>query len=218
MPKPIKKKVVKKTKPEEDLKVEVGELKVRIMEKIRKFKFLIAGIGILLSVIAGIMIFTIHANSKASKLFYEGYRALYGSAQEITYTKGVEALKESYRLKPDPLTLLYIADGYYKMGSLDEALKSLEEFKKKYGNNRYLMPLCYQRLGMVYKKKGFQDEAIKVYDELYNKGFTLRDLGLYEAARLLTESKRQEEASKRIETLKKEFPNSPYLSMLKNDK
>lgn len=220
MPKPIKKRIIKKIEPEEELKSDFVKIKERLKEKgqdIRKI-LIISAAAILL--ISGFIVYSLYSKSRASRLFYEGYRAFYVERAIPVggYMKAIEALKESYDSRPEPLTLLYIADGYQKMGSLDEALKILEEFKKRYNDNRYLMPLCYQRMAMIYKKKGLNEEALKMYEELYRNGYTLKDLALYESARILSDLKKTEEAKTKVELLKKEFPQSPYLGMLKPEK
>ncbi len=220
MPKPIKKRVVKKTEPEEELKSGFAKFKEGLKERgqdIRKI-FVISAAAILL--ISGFVIYSLYSKSRASRLFYDGYRAFYveRAIPAGGYMKAIEALKKSYDSRPDPITLLYIADGYQKIGSFDEALKMLEEFRKKYNDNRYLMPLCYQRMAMIYKKKGLNEEALKMYEELYRNGYTLKDLALYESAKILSELKRTEEAKIRMEQLKKEFPQSPYIGMLKPEK
>jgi predicted negative regulator of RcsB-dependent stress response len=219
MPRPIKKRIVKKAEPEEDLKSGIERFKEGIKEKSQNLKNIII-ISLVVVLLGGaFLIYNFYSRSRAEKLFYEGYRALYGETQGINrlerYRAGLEALKKSYDSRPDPLTLLYLADGYIKAGALDDALKTLQDFQKRYSNNRYLIPLCYHRMAFVYKKKGLYSEALKVYDELYRNGYTLKDLALYESARLLMDMKQPEEASKKLETLKKEFPFSPYIGMLK---
>ncbi len=220
MPKPIKKRIIKKTEPEKEIKSTFVRLQEGFKERGQDLKRILIISAVALVLISGFIIYSLYSKSRASRLFYEGYRAFY--VERVIpaggYMKALEALKKSYDSRPDPLTLLYIADGYQKMGSLDEALKILEEFKKKYNDNRYLMPLCYQRMAMIYKKKGLNEEALRVYEELYRNGYTLKDLALYESARILSESKRTEEAKNKMEQLKKEFPQSPYLGMLKSEK
>lgn len=219
MPKPIKKRIVKKTEPEEEISSGLKKIREGLTERAGDLKrvLIIGAIGIIL--IGGFLIYKFYSSSRASKLFYEGYRAFYSgtSVSPQAYAKAIESLKSSYEARPDPLTLLYIVDGYYRIGRLDDALKALLEFKDRYSDNKYLMPLCYQRMAMVYKKKGLNEEALKVYDELYKNGSTFRDIALYESARLLSELKRTEEAKNRMEQLKKEFPQSPYLALMKNN-
>lgn len=221
MPRPIKKRVLKKTETEEELKTEILSLPERIKGFISERKRFLILLLLPLLIASGFGIYSLQLNSKASRLFYEGYRAFYGPGDVINkaeaYRKGLDALKESYRLRPDPITLIYLADAYYRVGSLDDAIKSLQEFRSRFGSNRYLLPLCYQRLGLIYKKKGLNDEALKMYEELYKNGYTLRDLALYESIMILKGMNRAEEASKKAEILKKEFPDSPYLSMLKTE-
>lgn len=219
MPRPIKKRIIKKTEPVQEISSGLKRFREGLIGWVADLKkvLIIGAIGIFL--IAVFLIYTFYSSSRASRLFYEGYRAFYigNSVSPQTYTKAIESLKNSYEERPDPITLLYIVDGYYRIGRLDDALKSLQEFKEKYSDNKYLMPLCYQRMAMVYKKKGLNEEALKVYDELYKKGSTLRDLALYESARILGELKRTEEAKSRLEQLKREFPQSPYLVLVKNN-
>ncbi len=222
MPRPIKKRIVKKAESEEDLKSGIARFKEGIKEKSQNLKNIII-ISLVVVLLGGAFLtYNFYSRSRAERLFYEGYNALYMERAGINpverYRTGLEALKKAYDMKPEPLTLLYISDGYLRLGYLDEALQSLQEFQKRYSNNRYLMPLCYQRMALIYKRKGLSDEALKVYDELYRNGYTLRDLALYESARILQDMKRLEEASKKIELLKKDFPMSPYLGMLKQEK
>jgi len=219
MPRPIKKRIVKKAVSEKDLKSGIARFEEVIKEKSQNLKNIIIISLIVLLLGGAFLTYHFYSRSRAESLFYEGYSAIYMERAGINpierYRAGLEALKKAYDMKPEPLTLLYMADGYFRLGSLEEALESLQKFKKKYSNNRYLMPLCYQRMAFIYKKKGLNEEALKIYDELYRNGYTLKDLALYESAKILIEMKQMEEASKRLETLRKEFPSSPYLSMLK---
>lgn len=220
MPKPIKKKILKKTEPEEEITSGLKKFREGFKERVSNLQKILLIAVVVVLFLAGYLVYTFYSSSKASKLFYEGYRTFYVEKQVNPqfFKNAIELLKKSYEVRPDPVTLLYIADGYYRLGSLDEALKGLMEFKDKYSDNKYLMPLCYQRMAMVYKKKGLNEEALKIYEELYETGSTFRDLALYEASRILRELNKLDEAKNKIEQLKKEFPNSPYADMLKVEK
>ncbi|MCX7792787.1 MAG: tetratricopeptide repeat protein [Thermodesulfovibrionales bacterium] len=218
MPKPIKKKIVKKSEPEEEIASGLKKFRERLKDKVTDLRKILIISFTLILLVAAFLLYTFYSSSRASRLFYEGYRIFFiqTGVSPQDYKKAIELLRKSYEARPDPVTLLYIIDAYYRTGAFDEALKQLQEFKNKYGDNKYLMPLCYQRMAMVYKKKGHHEEALRVYDELYKNGSTFKDLALYESARILTELKRNDEAKNRIEQLKKEFPQSPYLTVLKN--
>ncbi len=218
MPKVIKKKILKKkAEPDEEVKSEFLKFKESLREK-RKYikKITFAGIVVVV-IITGIIFYLFNTSKKAEKLFVEGYNLFHGDymkkviPDQERYGKAAKLFSDSYKLSPDPVKLIYLADTYYRLGLYDSTVKTLEDFKKRYSDNRYLMPLYYQRLGIVYRKMGKLDEALKVYDEMYKEGYTLRDLALKESIEILNFQRKKDESQKRLEILKKEFPDSPFV-------
>ncbi len=217
MPKVIKKRVLKKkVEPGEEFKSELLRFKEGLSKK-RGYLMKIAFAGIVVLVlITGIIYYLLSTSKKAERLFVEGYNLFHGDymkkviPDEERYGKAARLFSDSYKLSPDPVKLIYLADTYYRLGLYDSTIKTLGDFKKRYSDNKYLMPLYYQRLGIVYRKMGRLDEALKVYDEMYKEGYTLRDLALKESIEILNSQGKKDESQKRLEILKKEFPDSPF--------
>jgi len=218
MPRAIKKRVPKKISDTE------AEVKGRLSGLIDSLKerqkaVLKYGALILVAVIAvtGFLLYD-HTSRKKARMFeYEAYKIYHGDYQrqplkrDEQYSKSLDMFKKAYDVRKSPIPLLYIAACYYELGSYDEALKTLKDFTQRYSREEKFTPLVYQKMAMVYIKKGNTGEAMKALDILYAlKGDIYKDFALMEYARLLEKEGKSEEAKKKYEELTTRFPGSPY--------
>lgn len=217
MPKVIKKRATKKAG---DTEVEVQERLSSLKDVLRKRQSTAIKIGaaviLVIITVVGFILYSSFAQKKAGKLEYEGYQVYYSSGNEEKYNKAINVFKEAYDTKNSPLSLYYIAAGYYELGKYDDALKTLKEFTQKYSSDEKLAPLAYQKMALTYIKKGDLKEAEKTLDALYNlKGDIYKDFALMEYGKLLEKQGKSEEAKKKYEELSKKFPNSPFAAEVK---
>lgn len=218
MPKPIKKRVSKKTAvTEADVKDKFISLKDTI--KLRQKTALKYGAGILVIFIAvaSFLLYSYTSQKKARMLEYEAYRIYYNENQmqsvnkEEQYKKALDIFKKAYDIRKSPVSLFYVAACYYEVGKYDDALKTLKDFAQRYSKEERFIPLAYQKLAMVYIKKGDVNKAMKTLDTLYNlKGDIYKDFALMEYGRLLEKAGKLDEANKKYKELTVRFPNSPF--------
>ena len=218
MPKPIKKRVSKKTgDTETEVKERLTSLKYALKHQRKTVVKFAAGIIVALGILAGLLIYSYTAQKKAKTLEYEAYRIYYSNPQtqssdrQVQYKTALDMFRKAYDTSKSPLSLFYIAACYDDLGNYDEALKTLKDFAGRYSNDEIYIPLVYQKMAAIYIKKGDTAEAKKTLDTLINlKGDVYKDFALLEYARLLEKEGKTEEADKKYQELVTRFPNSPF--------
>ncbi|HXX57716.1 MAG TPA: tetratricopeptide repeat protein [Thermodesulfovibrionales bacterium] len=218
MPKAIKKKIAKPAKKEEDVSNIVHRVRESLGERQRFLLPVFIGAVVVLLVVAGISLYRSNMNAKAETLEYEGYRAYYGFQQKQPFQKGeqyqkaLEDFRKANEMRKSPFALFYIASCYDGMGKYEDALKALNELNERFPDDEKFVPLTYYKMAVIAFKKGDKDAALKLLDTLYNyRTGSFKDLALMESARILESMGKTEEAAKKLEELKKNFPNSPFL-------
>ncbi|KAF0144069.1 MAG: hypothetical protein FD156_2113 [Nitrospirae bacterium] len=217
MPKPIKRKVVKKTASEMEVKGAISRLRESAVKKKSSVMAAAGAILIVAGAIAGFFIYSSTTKNKAEKLEYEAYKMYYGLYQaqpvagEEQYKKSLEMFKKAYDTKKSPVSLFYIANCYYELGRYDEALNTLRELNQKFPDDERFVPLSYYKMAMASLKKGSNEEALKYLDILYRyKTGTYKDLSLIESGKILEAMGKADDAKKKYEELTKNFPQSPF--------
>lgn len=223
MPKVIKKRVQKKTiATEAEVKDKLAGLKDTLKE--RQKLVLKYGVGVLFIIIAIIsfLLYNYTSHKKARTFEYEAYKIYYNEYQEPSlndeehYKKALDIFKKAYDIRKSPLSLFYIAACYYELGKYDDALKTLKDFTQRYSKEDRFVPLAFQKMAMVYIKKGDINEAMKTLDNLYNLNSNIyKDFALMENGRLLEKEGKLDEAKKKYKELTTKFPNSPFLDEAK---
>jgi len=217
MPKPIKKKLVKKPAAEIEVKSVISHLKESAKKRKRFFIGGAAAVIISAGLISGFFIYNAALKNRAEKLGYEAYKIYYGLyqnqpvAEEERYKKALEIFKKAYDTKKSPVSLYYIANCYYETGKYDDALNTLKELNQRFPDDERFVPLSYHKMAMVNLKKGNSEDALKSLDVLYKyKTGTYKDLALMESGKILEATGRTEEAKKKYEELTKNFPQSLF--------
>ena len=224
MPKPIKRKVVKKRASEIEVKGVISRLKESAVKKKSSVMAAAGAILIFAGAIAGSFIYNSTIKNKAEKLEYEAYKMYYGLYQtqlgfesqrpvagEEQYKKSLELFKKAYATKKSPVSLFYIANCYYEMGRYDETLNTLRELNQKFPDDERFVPLSYYKMAMASLKKGSNEEALKYLDILYRyKTGTYKDLSLIESGKILEAMGKVDDAKRKYEELTKNFPQSPF--------
>ncbi len=217
MPKAIKKRVSKKTTDTEvEVKEKLSSLKDTLRERQRTALIIGTAIAVVIIAVVGFLVYSSTAQKKARALEYEGYKIFSGvqvqtANKEEQYQKALDLLKKAFDKKKSPFSLYYIAACHYELGNYDEALKTLKDFTQRYSGDEKFLPLVYQKMALVYMKKGNLGEAKKTLDGLYGlKGDVYKDFALLEYGKLLEKEGKVDEAKKKYEELVKKFPNSPF--------
>lgn len=212
MPKAIKKKITKKIKSEENI-VETLQESIK-----QRQKTIFAGVGavlVLALILAGYFWYTGSRETTYEELSHSGYQLFYGITVKNTllpaerYRKALADFTEASKIKKTPYVLYYIGACQYELGNYQEALKTLNDLNAAFPTDQDYLPLSRYKIAMIYMKMGNQEEALKSLDTLANS--PLRATALSESAALLKSMGKTDEAEKKIEQLKKEFPDSPYL-------
>lgn len=218
MPKAIKKKIKKKPSSSEiGVKDRLSEIK-NTLKKRQKTVFAYSAISLtLVLLIAGFFSYQYYAKSKSRQLEYEAYKIYLNMYQKKTLSKqeqfqqALDLFKQAYTKKESPKLLLYIGNCYYELDKYDDALNTLNDFTKKYADQKDLMPLAYQKMAMIYIKKGNKDEALKTLDTLYKySGNIFKDFALIETGRILEKEGKKEDAMAKYKELTEKFPESPF--------
>ena len=223
MPKVIKKRIQKKTvTTEAEVTDKLAGMRDTLKE--RQKSVLKYGVGILVIIIAIIsFLFYSYTSQKKARTFeYEAYKIYYNEYQgpsvnkEEQYKKALDIFKKAYDIRKSPLSLFYIASCYYEIGKYDDALKTLKDFTQRYSKEDRFIPLAFQKMAMVYIKKGEINEAMKTLDTIYNLNINIyKDFALMEYGRLLEKQGKLDEAKKKYKELTAKFPNSSFIDEAK---
>lgn len=219
MPKPIKKRSQKKTLSEQEVISVYEELKNYYAENKRVIHIAAAAVCIVLLLVAVLIFYGKQVRKSAYALEYEGYKLYHNIVPDqnapasALLNEALAKFQKAYKKKSTPARLLYIANSQFRLGRNKEALDSLYEFIKKYPDNRELLPLAYYKVATIQISRGEKDAALTTLDTLYALADNpfLKDLALYESAKITGESGREEEAVKKYELLLKNYPDSPYV-------
>lgn len=223
MPKQIKKRAPKKTTSTEvDVKDKLASLKDTIKERQKTALKYIAGILVIFIVIIGFLFFSYTSHKKAKIFENEAYKIYYNEYQssslnkEERYKKALDMFMKAYDTRKSPISLFYIAACYYELGKYDDALSTLKDFTQRYSSKHRFIPLVYQKIAMVYIKKGDADGAKKALDTLSNLNVDIfKDFALMEYGRLLEKEGKLDEAKKKYKELTTRFPDSPFIDEAK---
>lgn len=218
MPKPIKKKVLKKTTSEIEVKGVISKLKESAAKRKSSLTAAISAFLVAAFAVAGFFIYNNNQKSSVQKLEYEGYKMYYGLYQkqpvtkEEQYKRAADTFKKAYDTRKSPVSLFYIANCYYETGKYDDALKTLKELNQKFPDDERFVPLAYYKMALANLRKGNSAEALNSLDILYKyKTGTFKDISLFESVKILESMGRTEEAKRKYEELKKDFPESPFI-------
>jgi tetratricopeptide (TPR) repeat protein len=220
MPKPIKKRVTKKTVFKD---TEVKDITTQILDFIeeRKRQLILIALIIGISIISYIvfMFYTSSLSREAYSLERDAYNYYYGInlpegiklTAEERWNKALELYKKSIEVKVTPTALFYLGNCYYRLGDYNNAIKQYGIFIDKFKDEKEMLPLVYQKLASAYFKNNQPDKAIKTLESLANfeKGI-FKDTALILEARYYRATGNSEKALAKYKELVKKFPNSPW--------
>lgn len=218
MPKIIKKKVVQKKAIQED---EVKGFALDAMKEVkeRQKQLIIAG-AVAAAILALYMTFSMYSSSlkadaaaiemKANDYHY-GVVVEGSMSDEERLKKAIELYEESVDVKATLTALYNLGNAYYKLGDYDKAIKQYEVIIDKFGGNKEMVPLVYQKIGASYIRAGSNDKAFGALEKLAKvKGGIFRDTSLVLEARYLESAGDTEKSLEKYLELAAEFPDSVW--------
>lgn len=216
MPKPIKKKVIRKVSTEEDVRNAYERVRSFYEDNTKNVQLVMAVIIILVAAVLGIFFYLRNASIKSSMLQAEGYRSYLAAVErddKDLYLEAISKFQQAYDVKISPLLLYYESDIYIRTGESDKAISSLNKLIQVFPSDEYMLPLGYSKLGSLYMLKGDYEKALDIYNKLESSNLpAYRDLALYQIANIHKKMGNEEEADKYDQLLLERFPGSPYAS------
>jgi predicted Zn-dependent protease len=220
MPKPIKKKIRKKTVVREEEVTSKIQKKLNVIkERQRILVYILAALGIAVVLAVLFMFISSSARKDAYSYEMEAYDYYYQSVISLTMTdeerwnKALELFQKSSEAKPTPAVLFFTGNCYFNLGDYENAVTVYSTFIQKYGDEELILPLVYQKLTSAYLKQGKSDDAMKSLGNLAAfKNGIFRDSALILEARNHESAGEQDEALRKYDEIIKQFPTSPWAS------
>ncbi|MBI5676011.1 MAG: tetratricopeptide repeat protein [Nitrospirae bacterium] len=224
MPKPIKKRIVKKITIQED------EVKSALMHTLdaanERKKHLIIALAAVVGLIAIYIIFSVYSASskeKAYALETDAYKYYYGIdikenlTEKERWGKALELYKKSVDIKATPTARFYLGNCYYNLGDFDNAIKEYTVFIDNFRSQKEILPVVYQKLASAYLKKNNNAKAIETLDKLaqLNNGI-FKDTALALEARHYETAGDSGKAMEKYKELVKLFPSSSWSAEAKS--
>lgn len=223
MPKHIKKKAIKKVKPEEELKGSYEQLKNYLEERRKRtltYSLIAVGVFVVILVVWG---FLRYENKKSVILDYTGYKDFYGMdtadkrTEEERYKAALEEYRKAYEAKKSPVSLFYVAASYEKLKDLQKAEATLLDLNGRYGDSMEILPLSYYKLYEIYLARGDNAKALDALTKLSTLNTPMfKDLALLRLAQMLAKEGKKDDAKAKYEELVKNYPDTPYYSDAKD--
>jgi tetratricopeptide (TPR) repeat protein len=218
MPKVIKKRTARKKPVQES---EVKGAAMQAFEAIkRRQKQLIIGVSAIAAIIILFIAFSLYSTSKYKKAYslqMEGADYYYGTgvgaslSDEERQKQALELYKESVNVKTTPLALFYLGNTYFKLNDYDNAINEYNNFISKFGGQKQILPLVYQKLASVYFKSNQNDEALKTLGQLSEVDDGIfKDTALILEARYYDKAGQKEKAIEIYKGIMAAFPASPW--------
>jgi tetratricopeptide (TPR) repeat protein len=218
MPKIIKKKAVKKKTDQEEGVKSVALQTIEALKK--KQQQLVIGVSVIIAVFALFFIFSIYSSSQYKKAYsieMEAGQYYYGEiedaslSQEDMWKKALELYQQSVDTKATPTAMYYLGNCYFNLGDYENAIKQYNNFTDKFGGDKAILPLVYQKLASAYFRTEQNDNALDTIKKLgkVNRGI-FKDTALVLEARHLESAGAAEKALEIYREIIMEFPASPW--------
>ncbi|HKN19485.1 MAG TPA: tetratricopeptide repeat protein [Dissulfurispiraceae bacterium] len=217
MPKAIKKRVSRKTQGDDNIGETVADIRKKFQERQSTLVYAIVIFGLVVITVGAFFIYNRTSAARAVEMEYEGYKIFscatatpYPSPAD-RYKDALEKFKTSFAAKKSPTALLNIANCYYELGNLDEALKTLKELTDQYPDPK-ITSLAYYKMAMTYIRKGDLNSALNTFAIISSiKNAPLQDMALFESGNTLEAMGKTEEAKGKYRELISKFPKSPLV-------
>lgn len=218
MPKMIKKRAVKKKSSQGD---EVKSSALQALDVLKKRqKQIITAVSAVAVIVVLYIFFAFYSSSlknKAYSLEMEANRIYYGSdkdesaSDEDKWKKALEIYKKSIDITTTPSALFYLGNCYFNLGEYEKAIKEYSVFTDKFGGEKGIVALVYQKLASAYFRTGQNDNALETLGKLAKvESGIFRDTALIIEARYHEKAGQKEKALDQYRTILTEFPTSPW--------
>ncbi len=119
---------------------------------------------------------------------------------------------EQYPSVPGAHLVLYkYANALAQANDVKGAIEAYQQFIAKFGSNKPMLGMVYQRLGYAYLLNKDSEQAIKAFSALLDvPGALNKDQGMFELGKIEEARSRPEGALARYQDLMKAYPNSPF--------
>jgi tetratricopeptide (TPR) repeat protein len=214
MPKPIKKRVAKKARVEEEAKDYLEHARSYYGAHRKQIQIgLVAVLAVLLIAVGGVY-YVRNTTARADEVSFEAYKSysLAVSRNDNTLLRdALDKYTKVYGIKKSPQVLFYEGDIYQRLGDMGKAIAALNTLIKEFPGDVYLVPLAYGKLGMIHLTEKDYEKALASFQGIEKSTFPVyKDFALYQESRIYKKMGKEEDAKKVLENLTKLFPESPY--------
>jgi tetratricopeptide (TPR) repeat protein len=218
MPKVIKKRPAKKKPGQED---EVKSAALQALEKLKnRQKQAIIIVSVILAIFLLYVIFMFYSSSvdrKAYALEKEAYNTYYGvragdsMSEADRWKKALELYKKAVDVKATPTAMFYLGNCYFNLGQYDNAIKEYSRFADKFGREKGVLPLVYQKMASAYFKVNQNEKALETLGKLANvENGIFKDTALVYEARYYEGTGEKAKALEKYREIISGFPTSPW--------
>lgn len=190
----------KKRQPEQEIRTLAHNASEFVAAHRKNFTIIVAAFAAVLIVVAGLRFLRSIQEQKAAPLVdsaYGYYSPSRGTGAD--FSKALDLFRSVQKQYPSTgsgaIAQYYLGNCLANLGRNDEALKEYQAFIAKYGGEKFLLGLVYERMGYVYSALGKQADAVKAFEQsetLIGPGASTMELAkLYEAAGNVTGSQQK---------------------------
>ncbi len=225
MPKPIKKRITKKTAIKEtDVKNAAIQALDFIRERKKQLVLILSALGIIIVIYTAFVLYTSSSDKSAYFLETDAYNYYYGInlpdgsglTKEDRWKKALELYKKAIEVQATPTALFYLGNCYYNLGDYNNAIKQYNVFTDKFRDEEKILPLVYQKLASAYFKSNRNDEAIETLGALAQlENGIFRDTALVLEARYYETTGESAKALEKYKELINEFTTSSWAAEAK---
>ncbi|RJQ24043.1 MAG: tetratricopeptide repeat protein [Nitrospiraceae bacterium] len=218
MPKTIKKKPAKKKPAEAEEVKHVALQALDLMKKRqRQVIIIVSVIAVAALLLTAFRFYSSSQTGKAYAVEREADDVYYAAGKDKAlpaterWKKALDLYKKSIDIKATPTALFNLGNCYYNLGDYDNAIKQYNVFVNKFGSNREILPLVYQKLASAYFKSGKNDKALEATGNLAKVGGgAFKDTALLLEARYYDSAGNTAQALEKYRALVSEFPASTW--------
>lgn len=220
MPKPIKKRITKKSVTKEDEVKSTLLHGFHFMKEKKRPALVVASVaGAILALFLVVSFYNASVKKEAYTLELQAYEYYYGTSpdgamtEEARWKKAAELFQKSVEKRSTPAAVFYLGNCYYKLGDYESAIREYTAFTTEFGNAKEILPIVYQKLAAAYMKAGKEQEALKTLEKLSGiTGRNFKDTALVIEARYYESIGRPMEELQRYREILSQFPDSPWFS------
>lgn len=199
--------------------VEVFKEKLFFQRKKLFYFAIVIAFAILL--IIGFYAYDLKNESDAKELEAKAYKYYFGNIknlnlpQEQRFLEAAKLFMEAYHKKKNYTYLLNAGYAYDMAGQKEKAIEVLNKVEKTKDLN--LANLAKIKIAMIYMRNNDTSKAIIKLNEIINdQSQIMKDFAIYQLAKIY-EKDNKEESLRYYEKLVKEFPQSPFTELAKNE-